>query len=317
MEHFSQAGAGRHLSPKSLGLILGGIVLLILLGSSVFIVGQAERAVITRFGRFVEVREPGLHFKLPFIEKQQIVNTQEERSEEFGIRVASSGANPVGNSEEATMLTGDLNILEIGWTIQYRVEDPRAWLFNMNIPDRIPTIRDVSRSVMNQLIGDRALMGVMVTEGRGAINVEAMQMMNERFRSYDLGIDVVRVTVGTIVPPADVRSAFAKVIQANQERSTLVSEGMRAYNQAIPRAKGEADRTIQVAQGYAAERVNMARGDVSRFNAMLTEYQAAPAVTRQRLYYEMMEEVLGNPDSKTLVDHNLDNFLPIQSIGQR
>jgi membrane protease subunit HflK len=213
------------------------------------------------------------------------------------------------------MLTGDLNILEIEWIIQYRISDPRAWLFNVNIPDRIATIRDVSRSVINQLVGDRAIIGIMGSE-RSAMGVEALNMMNEIFRNYGMGISVHEVVFQNSVPPDRVRPAFEDVNMASQEMRRLISEGMRTYNEVIPRSRGEAQRVVQVARGYAAERVNMARGDVARFNAVLTEYQASPAVTRQRLYYETMEEIFKNSTGKNIIDHRLDNFLPMQNLGR-
>jgi len=315
MEHFTPAKVRMHLNPRNLILIVAGVVALILLIASVFIVGPAERAVVTRFGRYADTRMPGLQFKLPFIERHYIVNIEMVHREQFGFRTARTGSDPVRHLAEATMLTGDLNILEIEWIIQYRISDPRAWLFNVNIPDRIATIRDVSRSVINQLVGDRAIIGIMGSE-RSAMGVEALNMMNEIFRNYGMGISVHEVVFQNSVPPDRVRPAFEDVNMASQEMRRLISEGMRTYNEVIPRSRGEAQRVVQVARGYAAERVNMARGDVARFNAVLTEYQASPAVTRQRLYYETMEEIFKNSTGKNIIDHRLDNFLPMQNLGR-
>ena len=315
MEHFTPAKVSKHLTPRNLALIIAGIVVIILLASSVFIVGQAERAVITRFGRYVDTRSPGLQFKIPFIERHHIVNTGAVQTEQFGFRTIRAGAGTAHARHfgEATMLTGDLNIVEVEWIVQYRIADARAWTFN--VMDRIPTIRDISRSAINELVGDRTIMDVMTHE-RSAIESEAQNIMSERFNAYGLGISVLTVQLLNVGPPAGVQHAFEDVNMAIQDMERLISDGMRAYNEAIPRARGEAERLEQVAQGYAVERVNRARGDVARFNAVLDEYLLAPAVTRRRLYYEMMEYIFSNMEGTVLVDHNLRNFLPLLNLQQ-
>jgi len=314
MEHFTPAKVSKHLTPRNLVMIIAGLVAIILLASSVFIVGQAEQAVITRFGRYSHTRGPGLQFKIPFVERSYIVDTSEVRNENFGFRLLGSGTNQVRARHfgEATMLTGDLNIVEVEWIVHYRVADARAWTFN--VMDRIPTIRDISRSAINELVGDRTIMDVMTRE-RPAIESEAQRIMAERFSAYGLGIIVTAVALQSVGPPSGVQHAFEDVNMAIQDMERLISDGMRAYNEAIPRARGEAQQMILVAQGYAVERVNRARGEVARFNAVLDEYLLAPAVTRRRLYYEMMEHVFSNMEGTVLVDHNLRNFLPMLNLG--
>jgi membrane protease subunit HflK len=304
------------LGSSKIVMIIAGIVLLILLTTSVFIVDQTEEAVITRFGRYIGTRGPGLHFKLPFgIDRNYTVNTRTVQTQEFGFRTMRSGSNPTYSSQtaESTMLTGDLNIVDVEWIIQYRVVDPRAWTFNVN--ERTPTIRDVSRSAINMLVGDRAIMDIMGVE-RSAIEAEGMAFMNETFRGYGLGIDVIAVKLQNVIPPAGgVQEAFEDVNKAMQDLERLINEGMQAYNEEIPKARGEAERLIQVAQGYATERVNRANGDVARFNSVYEEYRRAPDVTRQRLYYEMVEEVFRNEKEMVIIDRNLRNFLPMLNLG--
>jgi len=314
MENFTPAKVSKHLTPKNVALIIAGIVAIILLASSVFIVGQAERAVITRFGRYVDTRLPGLQFKIPFVERHHIVNIRAIQTENFGFRMLGHGANTVRARHfgEATMLTGDLNIVEVEWIVQFNIADARAWTFN--VMDRVPTIRDISRSAINELVGDRTIMDV-ITHERSAIEVEAHRIMTERFSAYRLGINVIGVALQSVGPPAGVQHAFEDVNMAIQDMERLISDGMRAYNEAIPRARGEAQQMVQVAQGYAVERVNRARGEVARFNAVLDEYLQAPAVTRRRLYYEMMEYIFSNMEGTVLVDHNLRNFLPMLNLG--
>jgi membrane protease subunit HflK len=315
MFHFKPPKAGKLLSSKGIMLAAGVLVALIGLGTSVYIVNPAEEAVITRFGRYIGTRGPGLHARLPFgIDRNYTVNVRELRNQEFGFRTLRGGAAPVHvrHGEEATMLTGDLNIIDVGWTIHYHVSDARAWVFNVN--DRVATIRDVSRTVVNQLVGDRAIMDIMGRE-RISIQFEALVMMNNIFRQYGLGINVTEVLLQNVTPPAGVQAAFEDVNMAMQDRERLINEGQQAFNEEIPRTRGEAERMILVAQGFATERVNRALGDVARFNAVLAEYLLAPEVTRQRLYFEVMEEVFSSMQGTTLVDHHLQNVLPLMNVG--
>ncbi|MDR2796187.1 MAG: FtsH protease activity modulator HflK [Spirochaetaceae bacterium] len=307
------------LKPTSVILVVGCIIVLVFLGTSVYIVDQTENAVVTRFGRFLKINEPGLHFQLPFgIDKHYVINVTAYNTEQFGFNTVKSGiATTYSNrTSESTMLTGDLNIIDVEWIIQYRIVDPRAWVFNVN--EREQTIRDVSRSVVNMLVGDRGIMDIMGPE-RSAIENSGVALMNETFRSYGLGIDVVAVKLQNIDPPAGVQEAFDDVNKAEQDMNRLINEGQQAYNAAIPRARGEADRRIQVAQGYATERINNANGEVDRFNAVHEEYRKAPEVTRQRLYYEMIEEIFnGGEDAppSVIIDRSLQNFVPFRDMGK-
>ncbi|MDR2136413.1 MAG: FtsH protease activity modulator HflK, partial [Treponema sp.] len=190
---------------------LAAIVVVILLGTTVYIVDQTEEAVITRFGRYHATQEPGLQFKLPFgIDKMYKVNVKTVQTEQFGFRTVTSGINPTytNQTSESTMLTGDLNIVEVEWIIQYRVVDPRAWVFN--VMERSRTIQDVSRSAINMLVGDRTIMDIMGPE-RSFIESAGAEFMNETFRGYGLGIDVIAVKLQNIDPPAGVQEAFDDV----------------------------------------------------------------------------------------------------------
>ncbi|MCL2809552.1 MAG: FtsH protease activity modulator HflK [Treponema sp.] len=305
------------LSPNLIILVVVGILVIILLATSVFIVDQTQQAVITRFGKFIDIKGPGLHIKLPFgIDRNYTVNVQTVNTQEFGFRTTRGGSLPAYSSrtDESIMLTGDLNIVDVEWIIQYRINDPRAWIFNVN--ERTETIRDVSRSVINMLVGDRAIMDVMGVE-RSAIEDAGQFLMNETFRSYNLGIIVIAVKLQNVTPPRGVQEAFEDVNRAMQDLERLINEGQQIYNEEIPRARGEAERVIQQARGYAAERVNRANGDVARFNSVYAEFQRSPEVTRQRLYYEMIEEVFRNEDGMTIIDRNLSNFIPLMNLGGR
>jgi membrane protease subunit HflK len=315
MLYFTPPKIGK-IKPAFFGLIIPAIILVVFLWTSVFIVDQAEEAVITRFGKYLTTKGPGLQFKLPFgIDRNYTVNVKVVKTEQFGFRTLKSGVSSTYASQasESTMLTGDLNIVDVEWIIQYRIMDSKAWVFN--VLDQAKTIRDVSRSVINMLVGDRAIMDIMSPE-RSAIEIAGADLMNETFRSYGLGINVIAAKLQNIDPPAGVQEAFDDVNKAIQDMNRLINEGQQVYNEEIHRARGEAERMIQVAQGYAAERVNRANGDVARFNSVYDEYRRSPDVTRQRLYYEMIEEVFKDDQDVTIIDRRLTNFLPLMNLGQ-
>ena len=298
-------------------IILAIVASAVLLSTSFFMVDQTEQAVVLTFGKYSKTAEPGLHFKLPFgIQKNYNVPTQVIQSEQFGFRTVQAGRQTVYDNrsypEESVMLTGDLNIVDVEWIIQYRINDPVAWLFNAD--DRHKTIRDISQSAINMLVGDRAILSVLGA-ARTAIEEEARVIMNDTLSGYGLGIQVIGVRLQNIVPPKGVQAAFEDVNKAQQDMNRLINEGKEAYNREIPRARGEADRIIQVARGYAAERVNVANGDVARFKAVYEEYRKAPDVTRDRLYYEVMEEVFKDAQGVTLIDKELGNFIPLMNLG--
>ncbi len=304
------------IKPFTIILILAVVAFVALSGTSFYIVDQTEEAVVTRFGRYLKTTGPGMQYKLPLgIDRHYPVKTRVVQTEQFGFRTLKAGINTVYSDElfpeESTMLTGDLNIVDVEWIIQYRIVDARAWLFN--VQERVKTIRDVSQSVINLLVGDRAILNVIGPE-RTTIEEQGTILMNDTLKSYNMGISIIAVKLQNIVPPKGVQAAFEDVNKAIQDMNRLINEGKEAYNKEIPKAQGEADRLVQVAQGYAAERVNKAKGDVSRFNSVYEEYRKAPDVTRKRLYYEMIEEVFKDSEGTNLIDRRFDNFLPMKNL---
>jgi len=315
MLHFTPPKAGKVINMGTISVLVIIIFALFFVATSFYIVDQAEEAVITRFGKYRETIGPGLHYKMPFgIDKTYLVNVKNVQTQQFGFRTISSGINSTytGDMSISTMLTGDLNMVEIEWIIQYRIVDPFAWTFNVN--ERTQTIRDVSQSVINMLVGDRAIMDIMGFE-RSAIELLGADYMNETFKSYGLGINVITVKLQNTDPPLKVQEAFDDVNKAIQDRNRLINEGQQAYNEQIPRTKGEADKLVQIAEGYATERKNHAEGDVARFNAVYDEYRRSPDVTRQRLYYEMMEDVFKDGSNTIVIDRRFNNFLPMMNLG--
>jgi len=316
----------RDVSPKNVNLpfkpktALIVIVVVAILGvvlSSFYMVDGTEQAVVLTFGKFSRITEPGLHAKLPFgIEKNYNVPTQVVQTMPFGYRTEKPGITTVYSSgdypQESVMLTGDLNIIDVQWAMQYRIVDPKAWLFNVEY--KTQTLRDISQSVINLLVGDRAILDVMGPE-RENIAQEAQTMMNETFQKYNLGVTVTTVQLKNIVPPqGEVQDAFEDVNKAEQDMERYINEGLEQYNREIPKARGQAAQMIQVAQGYATERVNQARGDVARFTSVLDEYSKAKTVTKSRLYIEMMEDIFADTSNTDLIDRNFDNFLPLKNL---
>ena len=302
--------------PAAWILLILAAILLVVLGSSFYIVDETEQAVVTRFGKYLKTSDPGLQFKLPFgIDKNFNVPVKVVQTEQFGFTTIKAGrSNEYRNNvtSESSMLTGDLNIVDVEWTIQYRIVEPRKWLFG--VYEKKQTIRDISRSVINELVGDRAILNVMGSD-RAEIELKALEMMNENFSTLGLGISVIAVKLQNIVPPQDVQVAFEDVNKAIQDMNRFINEGKEAYNSQIPKAQGEADKQIQMAEGYAAERVNMAQGDVARFNAVYEEYRRSPRVTRERIYLETMEEIFGSETKPELIDSELENILPVKNLN--
>jgi len=309
---------GFNIQPKIIWIILAAILVIVLVATSIFVVDQTEQGVVLRFGRYNRTVGPGLQFKLPLgIEQNFNVPTQRVLSMAFGFRTESPGVQTVYSSrdysEESLMLTGDLNIIDVEWIIQYRINRPTDWLFNVESRDK--TIRDISQSVLNQLVGDLAILDVIGSQ-RTTIEDDAQQSMQKSFNNYGLGIDVTTVKLQNIVPPVgEVQDAFEDVNKAIQDMNRLINEGKELYNSEIPRTRGNAKRVIQEAEGYASERVNNAQGDIARFTSVRDVYQNSKEVTRTRLYIETLEEVFSNSDKDTIfIDKELDNFLPLQSI---
>ncbi len=307
--------AKKHIGPALLIWILILIFAVIAGFSSFYVVDETENAVITRLGKYTQTVGAGLHTKLPFgIDRAYMVPVKVVQTEQFGFKTVKSGRNNEYKnniSNESTMLTGDLNIVDVEWIIQYRIVDPKQWLFG--VYEKEQTIHDISRSVINTLVGDRAILDVMGSE-RTAIQTLAQDMMNENFKQLGLGINVITVQLQNIVPPSGVQDAFEDVNKATQDMNRLINEGKEAYNAQIPRAQGEADQQIQIAEGYAAERVNMAKGDVARFNAVYEEYKRSPKVTKERIYLETMDEIFGSEKKPELIDSELDNLVPVKNL---
>ena len=303
--------------PMRLIASIAAVLLLIVLGwTSCYTVQAESEGVVLRFGKFLKTVEPGLHFKLPLgIDHVTVLPTRRQLKLEFGF-VTPGYTNPyqAGNDarEERSMVTGDLNAALVEWVVQYRIEDPKQYLFDVRNPDQ--TLRDLSEAAMREVIGDRTVDEV-ITIGRQDIEISALARMQELAKRYMLGIRVDQVQLKNVNPPAEVQASFNEVNRAQQDRENAINIANGDYNEAVPRARGQADQMIRAAEGYRFKRVNEAQGDVASFNAILTEYVKAPEITRTRLYLETMGDVLPATGEKIIIDDSMRNLLPILPLN--
>jgi len=305
-------------------LIIGAalLVLLVLAGlTSFYTVQPEEQAVVKRFGAVVGMTDPGLHFKLPFgIDTVQFVATERVLKQEFGFRTEGTGAGGRTRysdrpyAHESLMLTGDLNIIDVEWVVQYRIQDPINFLYEMRSPTR--TLRDISESVMRRVVGNK-LGSEVLTVGRVDIQATARDEIQQIMDRYDSGIHVITVELQDVVPPEAVQPAFNEVNEARQERERMINEARKKVNQEIPKAEGRALRTVAEAEGYATERVNRAKGESARFSAVLREYRQAPRVTRSRMYLETLGDILPNIGQVLVVQDDDVGPLPLLDVGRQ
>ncbi len=305
-------------NPAQVLLGLAGLLLVTGVLSSFYQVPAESVAVVQRFGKYLDTAQPGLNFKLPFgIDRVTQLETRRQLKLEFGY--ASPGAtndfqyNPDRQEQgfEKNMVTGDLNAAVVEWVVQFTIADAREYLFHFLAPQQ--TLRDISESVMREVVGDRTIDEVL-TVGRQEIEARAFERLNELTRNLKMGIMIDQVQLGNVNPPTEVKNSFDEVNRAQQEKESAINAASGEYNRVIPEARGKAEQSISQAEGYAAKRVNEAEGDATRFTALLTEYQKAPEVTRQRLYLETLAEILPGLSGKVIVDDRLPQFLPLLNL---
>jgi membrane protease subunit HflK len=314
---------GSNIRPTGLGagrlaLIVGTAFLAWAAFSAFYTVQPEERAVVKRFGRVIGITDPGLHFKLPLgFGTVQLVATERVLKQEFGFRTEGSSALERTRfvdqefPSESLMLTGDLNIIQVEWVVQYRIGDPIRYLYGMREPTG--TLRDLSESVMRRVVGNR-IGSEVLTIGRVDIANTARDEIQAAMNKYDNGIRIITVELQDVVPPPLVQPAFNEVNEARQELERMVNEATMQANQEIPRARGTANRIISEAEGYATERVNRSLGETARFTAVLAEYRSVPQVTRSRLYLETLSETLPRIGSVLIVQDNQIPPLPLFNL---
>jgi len=281
--------------------------------SSIFQISTEEVGVITRFGKYVRQVEPGLNLKIPFAEDVYKVPVERQQKLEFGFRTVRAGIDTQSNKssstkDESLMLTGDLNLAEVQWVVQYRVDNAYKNLFKVRNPQS--TLRIISEAAMRQIVGDRTVNEVL-TVGRTEIASKLEELIQQICREYSMGIKIEQVVLQDVNPPEPVKAAFNAVNEAQQEKETLINQAKSEYNKVIPKARGQAEETIQQAKGYAAERVNNADGEAARFTALYNEFIKAPEVTKRRIYLETMSNVIPKIGNVVITDQKGNNVLPL------
>ena len=302
---------------KHLLNVVMGVVLLIIAFSAVKTVGPEEEGVVLFFGKYSRTLPPGLNFIAPFgMEKMYKIPVQRQLKQEFGFRTDVAGTRTTYSqesfSDESLMLSGDLNLADVEWVVQYRIVDSYQYLFRVRNAEK--TLRDMAEASVRKTVGDRTVNEVL-TVGRQEVasNIETLlqQMCNE----YENGIRIDQVVLQDVNPPEPVKPSFNAVNQAQQEKETLINQAESEYNQTVPRAEGEAAETIQLAEAYYLNRVNRATGEADRFNSLFAAYIKAPEVTKKRIYLETMEKVLPKLEHKIILDEKGNNILPLLNLG--
>jgi membrane protease subunit HflK len=297
---------------KYIRLAVIGIVALILIVGSFYTVGPEEVGVVVRFGEYNRTASSGLNYKLPLVEDVYVVPVERQLKQEFGYRTTSANVQSQyrkqGYQDESLMLSGDLNLADVEWVVQYRITDPYSFLFKVRNPEQ--TLRDISEAAMRQIVGDRTVNEVL-TVGRAEIEISTRTIIQQMCKEYETGIRIDQVVLQDVNPPDPVKPAFNAVNEAQQQRETLINEAKSAYNKVVPRARGEAEEMIQKAEGYSVDRVNRAKGEVARFNDLYREYIKAPEVTKQRIYLETMEQILPKVGQKIITDDKGNSVIPL------
>ncbi len=307
-------GLGKGGDPKNTLAVLLAIPLAIWALTGIYIVDEGNRGVVTRFGKYIETSQPGPHWRLPTpIESHTIVNVEQQRFIEVGYRsnIRQQAAQPF--AKEALMLTQDENIISLSLSVQYRIKDAKSYLFNLNDPDL--TLREVTESAERGVIGKNT-MDYVLTEGRSGFADEVKDDIQQILDQYDAGIQVMAVSVKDAQPPEEVQSAFEDAIKAREDEQRLKNEAEAYANDVIPKARGAAARLTEESEGYKLKLIAKAKGEAGRFEQLLTEYQKAPEITRERLYLDTMEEIFSKTNTVLLDVKGGNNmiYLPIDKL---
>jgi membrane protease subunit HflK len=290
---------GANISAGFIGMAL--LVIAIVWGAlGIYQVDEKDRAVVLRFGKYMDTLGPGLHWNPPLVDNKVIVNVTEER------QYPSRGL----------MLTEDENIVELPLTVQYNIADPKAFVLNVKNPEL--SVQQASDSALRHVVGSSKLDEVVST-GREQIGVDVQVRLQEYLDNYGTGIQVVKINIQEAKPPTEVKEAYDDVIKAREDQERLINEAQAYSNGIIPESRGKAQRIIEEANGYKAKVIVEASGEANRFENLLTEYNKAPFVTRERLYLDAVQDVMSK-SSKVLVDIEGGNnmlYLPLDKITQQ
>jgi membrane protease subunit HflK len=308
-------GGGFQPDMKSAGLgagLIAGVLALIWLGTGFFIVQEGQQAVITRFGELKGTREAGFNWRMPYpIERHETVALTQLRSIEIG----RGSTGPATGLKDSSMLTQDENIVDIKFTIQYRLKSAADYLFQNRNPD--DAVAKAAESAIREVVG-RGNMDSVLSKDRESIQRDVVKSVQSQLDRYKTGIQIQTVNIQNVQPPEQVQAAFDDALKAGQDRDRLKNEGQAYANDVVPRAKGTAARLKEEADGYKANVIARAEGDSQRFKSVQTEYQKAPQVTRDRLYLDAMQQIYSSV-TKVVVDSKQGNnmlYLPLDKVMQ-
>ena len=291
------------------------IILIQVVYSSFYTIKPGERGVVLRFGKYSRTSPPGLNFKIPLVDTVYKVDIETVRKEEFGFRTKVPARQTVyqkeGFNTESLMLTGDKNVIDVEWIVQYKVRDPFNFLFK--VQDVRQSVRDVSETAIRRIVGNMDFDYVL--SNREILAGLTEKELQSKLNSYEAGVDIVTVQLQDVNPPDAVKPAFNEVNEADQDMKRLVNEAEEAYNKVIPKASGDAKKIVEEAHGYAVQRVNESKGETTRFLAIMKEYQAAKDVTRQRMYLETMQAILPTVKDIYVIDKDQRSILPFLDIS--
>ena len=293
------------------GLIIAAIIgVLLWLATGFYIVDEGKRGIVQRFGKYVETTEAGPRWHFPWpVESRTIINLNQVRSVEIGFK----GTSKNRDAKQAQMLTEDLNIIDIAFAVQYTLSDAKAFLFNHRNPDA--AVVQAAETAMREVVGKRK-MDFLLNQGREEFSGATQKLTQQLLDLYGTGITISKLNLQAVAAPEAVIEAFQDVVKAQQDRDRQVNEGQSYANRVIPEARGRSSRLLEEASGYEQSVLTRAQGDASRFTSVVGEYNKAPAVTRERLYIDMMQSVLGNT-SKILVDQKAGQsllYLPLDKL---
>jgi membrane protease subunit HflK len=290
--------------------IVAVIALFLWLVSGFFIVQEGQTAVVTSFGKYSHSTPAGFNWRWPYpIQSHEIVNVSQVRTVEVGYRSTARNKQP----QESLMLTDDENIIDIQFAVQYRLKNAADWVFNNR--DQEQVVKQVAETAIREVVG-KSKMDFVLYEGREKVALDVGQLMQQIVDRYQAGVQITNVTMQGVQPPEQVQAAFDDAVRAGQDRERQKNEGQAYANDVIPKARGAAARLMQEAEAYRSRVVATAQGDASRFKQVLTEYQKAPAVTRDRMYLETMQQIFANT-TKVMVDAKGANnllYLPLDKL---
>lgn len=311
---FTTMGTGQdgNINKKKTGriiwIVIAALVVVLLAFNLTYEIKEQEQAVLITFGQAKAVTDPGLHFKIPFIQQVKKVNTTIQ-----GFAIGYNSADNTVNEDESLMITSDFNFIDVDFYVEYRYSDPVKALYASKNPLEI--LRNISQSCIRTVIGSYPVDDVLTT-GKNEIQASIKEMILDRLEAHDIGIQLVNITIQDSEPPtAEVMEAFKAVETAKQGKETALNNANKYRNEQLPSAQAKADGIIKDAEAQKTERINEATAQVARFNAMYQEYIKNPAVTKQRMFYETMEKVL--PGLKIVIDSpdgDVQTFYPIESF---